>query len=79
MGHCGGGLGAWRIGQGFYDNSSPSNQTDHNILLNLVQWAEGGEAPDTIIGVDIAGEEREHCLWPKRSIWVVDKWVCVPP
>ena len=79
MGHCLGGLGAWRIGQGGVPLTDSVNQTDHNVLLSLVEWVEGGQAPEVIIGTDLAGEERKHCLWPKsRSMWVGNEWVCAP-
>ena len=67
MGHCMGGPGAWKIGQGAVGGilTNGVNKTDHNILLSLVEWVEGGEAPGVLIGTDDLGEERPHCLWPK--------------
>lgn len=81
MGHCLGGPGAWRIGQGAVGGITTNgiNQTDHSVLLSLVDWVEGGKAPGVIIGTDDAGVEREHCLWPsEKSVWDGTSWGCAP-
>lgn len=79
MGHCGGGPGAWRIGQGSVNGTLTLNQTDHNVLLNLVEWVEGGHAPEIVIGVDDQGQHRKHCMWPSgKSVWDGTAWNCVP-
>ena len=80
MGHCVGGPGAWRIGQGVIAGvqSNALNMTDHSVLLSLVEWVEGGKAPDVIVGTDPQGQERKHCLWPKaKSVWDGSNWDCV--
>ena len=80
MGHCLDGPGAWRIGQGTLGGVATNgiNQTDHSVLLSLVEWVEGGTAPDVIIGTDAQGQERKHCLWPKsKSVWDGTSWDCV--
>lgn len=81
MGHCVGGPGAWRIGQGAANGTLTNtlNQTDHNVLLSLVEWVEGGHAPDIVIGVDNQGRQRKHCMWPSaKSVWDGTDWTCVP-
>ncbi|KAJ7735573.1 hypothetical protein B0H14DRAFT_3613571 [Mycena olivaceomarginata] len=49
MDHRAFGPGATRFGQ-FQRASNAVNTSSHNILLALVDWVEGGVAPDTIIG-----------------------------
>ncbi|KAF9648832.1 tannase and feruloyl esterase [Thelephora ganbajun] len=81
MGHCGTGPGAWEIGQGSVDGAIKTalNRTDHNVLLSLVEWVEGGRAPEIIIGTDHEGRERKHCLWPSaKSVWDGTNWDCAP-
>lgn len=81
MGHCVGGTGAWKISQGAINGmlTSTLNQTDHDALLSLVAWVEGGQAPKILIGTDDAGQERKHCLWPSaKSVWTGTAWDCVP-
>jgi feruloyl esterase len=80
MGHCAGGPGAWKIGQGSMNGTFTNtlNQTDHNVLLSLVEWVEGGFVPEIVIGVDNEGKERKHCLWPReKSVWDGTDWDCV--
>ncbi|KAF8189820.1 tannase and feruloyl esterase [Mycena galopus ATCC 62051] len=74
MGHCGGGPGAARFGQ-FRRESNVVNASSHNVLLALVDWVEGGVAPDTIIGTAEDGAERAHCRYPHRSVWEAEKGV----
>jgi len=82
MGHCVSGVGAWRIGQGILAGVATDgsvNQTDHSVLLSLVDWVEGGKAPEAIVGTDDAGKERKHCLWPQtKSIWDGTTYDCAP-
>jgi len=68
------------MGQGAWTGvaSNALNKTDHNVLLSLVDWVEGGNAPDVMIGTDDQGQERRHCLWPKsKSVWNGTSWDCV--
>jgi len=75
MGHCAGGPGAWNV----WRVTNATNQTDRNVLLSLVEWVEGGEAPGVIIGIDDNGQERKHCLWPSsKSVWDGTNWNCIP-
>ena len=66
---CVGGSGTWRFGQGTIAGvlTNTLNKADHNILPSLVDWVEGGKAPDAIVGTDPQGPERKHCLWPKAK------------
>lgn len=82
MHHCLGGPGAWRFGQ--YDGTSVAlgaerNNSAHNVLLALVDWVEGGAAPERVVGtVDDGSAERVHCKYPARSGWdaKLGWWVC---
>ncbi|KAF8189512.1 Tannase/feruloyl esterase [Mycena galopus ATCC 62051] len=79
MGHCGTGLGANAFGQGVlgFGVTGIANTSSHNILLALVDWVEGGVAPDTIIGTAVDGSVRTHCRYPQRSVWNSSAWICV--
>ncbi|KAJ7622035.1 tannase and feruloyl esterase [Roridomyces roridus] len=78
MGHCGGGLGPTSFGQSSIA-SNLVNDTEHNILLALVDWVEGGagRAPGTIIGAAVDGSMRVHCRYPMRSVWDGEEFICV--
>ncbi|KAJ7137062.1 tannase and feruloyl esterase [Mycena epipterygia] len=79
MGHCGNGLGANAFGQGilgFGVDGIAVNASSHNILLALVDWVEGGVAPQTIIGTAVDGSVRTHCRYPQRSVWDGAVWIC---
>ncbi|KAJ7917031.1 tannase and feruloyl esterase [Mycena leptocephala] len=73
MGHCDGGPGAADIGQ----QLGGTNASSHNLLLALVDWVEGGVAPETIVGTAEDGAERVHCRYPMRSIWDGEEFGCV--
>ncbi|KAJ7106444.1 tannase and feruloyl esterase, partial [Mycena crocata] len=77
MGHCGGGLGPNSFGQGTFPGSNAVNMSSHNILLALVDWVEGGIAPDTIIGSGDNNTFRTHCRYPQRSVFDGEVWVCM--
>lgn len=78
MHHCYGGPGAWSLGQ-----RSPldprQNQTEHNVLLSLVEWVERGREPNWLVGTKYAGDrgeasgvvegQRRHCVYPNVSRW----------
>jgi len=74
MGHCGGGLGAPSFGQS--NGLNVVNASSHNILLALVDWVEGGIAPDTIIGSGANNTSRTHCRYPLRSVFNGTVFVC---
>ncbi|TID23407.1 feruloyl esterase b [Venturia nashicola] len=87
MGHCSKGPGAWEIGQsaGF-----TTKEASGNVLMAMVQWVEGGAAPETVTGVKFFNNtqtlgvqmERRHCRWPRRNTYLggdagkADSWVC---
>ncbi|KAJ6128707.1 hypothetical protein N7471_009924 [Penicillium samsonianum] len=74
MGHCGGGDGAYGIGQGdsTYDGTNPED----NVLMAMVQWVEEGKAPETVRGAKFSNGpgskveyKRKHCRWPRRNVF----------
>lgn len=79
MQHCVLGPGAWAFGQGagIGAGTNAVNDTSHNILLALVDWVEGSQAPDFIVGLDQNGAARAHCRHPYESRWNGSEWVCV--
>ncbi|KAF8189772.1 hypothetical protein K438DRAFT_1832074 [Mycena galopus ATCC 62051] len=61
MEHCLRGPGAWAFGQhGNAPWHGTRNDSAHNLLLALVDWVEGGVAPDTITGTRRTG--RRVCI-----------------
>ncbi|KAJ7750795.1 tannase and feruloyl esterase [Mycena metata] len=74
MGHCFGGVGPTSFGQA--EGLNLVNTSSHNILLAMVDWVEGGIAPDTIIGSDTNGSTRTHCRYPMRSVFNGTVFVC---
>ncbi|KAJ6592204.1 tannase and feruloyl esterase [Mycena vulgaris] len=76
MGHCAGGPGAAAFGQ-LGGVASPVNASTHNVLLALVDWVEGGAAPDEITGAAPDGATRVHCRYPRRSVWDGSAFGCV--
>ncbi|KAJ5835840.1 hypothetical protein N7447_001866 [Penicillium robsamsonii] len=89
MGHCGGGDGAYGIGQGIgtYDGTNPQD----NVLMAMVQWVEEGKAPETVRGAKFSSGpgskveyKRKHCRWPRRNVFKgpgkytdENSWQCV--
>jgi hypothetical protein len=81
MGHCVGGPGAWKLGQGAIQGRGTDgvNHTDHSVMLSIVDWVEGGNPPSVIVGTDDNGVERKHCMWPSaQTVWSGGEWVCEP-
>ncbi|KAF7289863.1 Carboxylic ester hydrolase [Mycena indigotica] len=81
MSHCARGPGAANFGQ-LGGAVGPRNDSEHNILLALVDWVEGGVAPNSIVGTSAernrgrTAETRVHCMHPARSIWDGSKFIC---
>ncbi|KAF8577162.1 tannase and feruloyl esterase [Ramaria rubella] len=77
MNHCGYGPGAWAFGQSTL-RSNAVNDTEHNVLLALVDWVENGHPPDTIVGTVGTGDlsERVHCRYPQQSVWDGKEFIC---
>jgi feruloyl esterase len=80
MGHCAGGIGQWSIGQPCVDRPTGAqfNDTQHNILLALVDWVENDQAPGNLIGTKFVDDnlefgavqsQRTHCVYPNASRW----------
>ena len=77
MGHCYGGLGAWKLGQGAIVGRGTDgiNKTDYNIMLSIVDWVENGNPPGVIIGTDEQSVERKHCMWlSSKTVWTGKEW-----
>lgn len=91
MGHCGGGPGAYYIGN--QETQSASLDPTENVLMAMVQWVEEGAAPDTITGTAYVNDtqalgvafKRAHCRYPYRNVYggvgdptKPESWTCVP-
>jgi hypothetical protein len=80
MSHCLGGPGATHFGQyGLISTSAQRNDSEHNVLLALVDWVEQGNAPEFLVGTSDNGTvERAHCKYPAKSVWDQkgQKWLC---
>lgn len=70
MFHCNSGPGAWVVGQGGGDSAAGVPfKSANNVLAALVDWVEGGVAPDTIEGTKFMNDnvtlgvsfQRRHC------------------
>ncbi|KAI0201154.1 feruloyl esterase B [Astrocystis sublimbata] len=93
MDHCGGGPGAWTVGQsGTAPSYSIPFDKEHNVLAAIVDWVEKGEAPDEIVGTKFIEDSAEkgvsylhrHCRYPFRSTYSgsgdpldMGSWHCV--
>ncbi|KNZ74678.1 putative feruloyl esterase B-2 [Termitomyces sp. J132] len=75
MDHCSGGPGAAAFGQGGIA-SNVVNASSNNVLLAIVDWVEGGVAPDVIIGTSTDGQTRTHCRYPQRSVFHGSTFTC---
>lgn len=76
MAHCGvggiSGAGAWMFGQ-----SGAASPATNNIVHNLVDWVENGDAPETLLGTKFWYDtpsmgiefERAHCRFPYRTTY----------
>jgi feruloyl esterase len=94
MGHCSGGIGQWSIGQPGVDRPTgvQFNDSQHNILLAMVDWVENDRAPVSLIGTKFADDklqggavesQRTHCVYPNASRWdgtgdtnKAESWTC---
>lgn len=92
MSHCQGGPGAWDIGQGYVGRPKNVSDPQNNVLQAIVEWVEGGVAPEFIEGIKWVDDEvsegeafkRRHCKYPKRNQYIgsgngtdEDGWRCV--
>jgi len=66
MGHCGGGAGPNRFGNG---NNAP-HDPNRNIMAALEHWVEQGAAPDKIIAHSVKPEfTRPLCPYPQKVVY----------
>ncbi|KAH7304732.1 tannase and feruloyl esterase [Stachybotrys elegans] len=89
MAHCSGGTGAYNIGNRLSGLAGES--AEENVLTAIVQWVEGGEAPEHVLGTaftDFNKTEikfrRRHCKYPLRNAYSgsgdpdsAESWSCV--
>jgi feruloyl esterase len=78
MAHCGvggiSGAGAWMFGQ---SGAAAVAGVSDNIVWNMVDWVEKGDAPDTILGTKFWYDtpslgldfQRPHCRFPYRTTY----------
>jgi len=94
MGHCTGGNGQWAIGQPGVERPTAAgfNDTQHNILLAMVDWVENDRAPVSLVGTKfvndtildgVVASQRTHCVYPNASRWdgvgdskKAESWTC---
>ncbi|KAL1304978.1 hypothetical protein AAFC00_003883 [Neodothiora populina] len=85
-GHCAVGDGAWMFGQ-----NGLARAASDNIINDLVNWVENGDAPDTLTGTKFVNDdssqgiafERPHCRFPYRTTYdgvgdpnITTSWTC---
>ncbi|KAK7415702.1 Feruloyl esterase [Neonectria punicea] len=89
MSHCGGGTGAFNIGNSQVDLAG--EEPEGNVLSAMVQWVEEGIAPDYVLGTSFTDAskskvafERKHCKYPLRNMYkgsgdpnATESWQCV--
>ncbi len=71
MQHCGGGPGAWVLGQGGGAAAATAGgfAAETNVLAAAVAWVEDGRAPETVLGTKYVNDtvalgvdfQRRHC------------------
>ncbi|KAK8078223.1 hypothetical protein PG996_004393 [Apiospora saccharicola] len=76
MGHCGGGPGAWVVGQaGSSAVGGIPFDREHNVLAAVVDWVEKGVAPEALVGTKFVNDtvddgiayQHTHCKYPAKS------------
>lgn len=89
MGHCGGGTGAFNIGN--RESTFSGEEADRNVLAAIVAWVEEGKAPEYVLGTAYTDQaktevkfQRRHCKYPGRNVYKgtgnpdeADSWECV--
>lgn len=79
MNHCNSGPGAWVLGQG--GNAAAAGvpfARERNVLSAVVEWVEGGVAPEYLEGTKFVNDTvaqgvaftRRHCKYPLRNVFV---------
>ncbi|KAG5349437.1 hypothetical protein C0989_003932 [Termitomyces sp. Mn162] len=56
--------------------SNVVNASSNNVLLAIVDWGEGGIAPDVITGTGANGQTRNHCRYPQKSVFNGSVFIC---
>ncbi|KAH0580247.1 hypothetical protein H2248_001765 [Termitomyces sp. 'cryptogamus'] len=56
--------------------SNVVNASSNNVLLAIVDWVEGGIAPDVITGTGANGQTRNHCRYPQKSVFNGSVFIC---
>lgn len=89
--HCAGGPGASNLGQGI-GSPPPGAGPEDNVVAKIVEWVEGGKAPDTLRGTKFVNDDptqgveytRQHCRYPLRNVYQGEgdskdesSWKCV--
>ncbi|TLD31802.1 feruloyl esteras-like protein B [Venturia nashicola] len=72
-GHCGGGRGAWAIGQS--QKAAASSRAQANVLSAIVQWVEQDIPPESLLGTKWVDDtrskgiafQRNHCKYPATN------------
>lgn len=71
MGHCSGGPGPTRFGNG--DTPAPVVDAEHDILEALDAWVTKGRAPDRIVAATVSNgavtRTRPLCPYPQRAVY----------
>ncbi|KAF2790630.1 putative feruloyl esterase B-2 [Melanomma pulvis-pyrius CBS 109.77] len=74
--HCWGGAGANSFGQSGF-SMTPGDDPEENLLMRIVAWVEGGEAPETVRGTKFVNDDkaqgvvltRKHCKYPATNVY----------
>jgi feruloyl esterase len=62
MGHCQGGAGPNRFGNGAAVSPATANDPERDVFAALERWVEKGTAPDHFIGQGVSAEDRTKTL-----------------
>ncbi|KAJ6258303.1 Tannase [Drechslerella dactyloides] len=89
LGHCGGGSGAWYIGNGMrFNDQNPDRplSQEGGVLTRMVKWVEEGVAPERLTGRSFKDNgkmvEKDHCKWPSQNFYkggdpdLKESWGC---
>ncbi|KAF2767987.1 tannase and feruloyl esterase, partial [Teratosphaeria nubilosa] len=92
MGHCSGGSGAWVLDGASQGGVVPGveGEREYSMLWSLVEWVEGGKAPERVVGTKFVNDSveagvqfrRPVCRWPTVAeyvggeAWEAESWKC---
>lgn len=71
MGYCGGGPGAYYIGNQRMQLADPKKH-ENNLLMDMVRWVEEGKAPNVVAGVAFINDAQADKL-PSCAIIIVGR------